>query len=60
MLHETMAARPADAPPPLEPNLLMGPETPTKMKNVVRNLEEERIAVVRGALAKPAIGLSDT
>ncbi|ELY60174.1 methyltransferase type 11 [Natronococcus amylolyticus DSM 10524] len=50
---EAMAARPADAPPPLGLNLLMGPETPTKMKNVVRNLEDERIAVVQGVVKKP-------
>lgn len=51
---EAMAARPADAPRPLGLNLLMGPETPTKMQNVVRNLEEERIAVVQGVVEKPA------
>ncbi|WP_293032748.1 cyclopropane-fatty-acyl-phospholipid synthase family protein [Natronococcus sp.] len=50
---EAMAARPADAPPPLGLNLLMGPETPTKTKNVVRNLEDERIAVVQGVVEKP-------
>lgn len=49
---ETMAARPADAPPPLGLNLLMGPETPEKMKNVLRNLEEERIRVIQGIMAK--------
>ena len=51
---EAMAARPADAPPPLGLNLLMGPDTPVKMKNVVRNLEEERISVVRGVMTKSA------
>lgn len=44
----SMRSRPADAPPPLGLNLLMGAETPTKATNVVRNLEEERIAVVQG------------
>jgi len=46
---ESMQARPADAPPPLGLNLLMGAETPSKAANVVRNLEEDRIAVVQGA-----------
>ena len=44
---ESMQSRPADAPPPLGLNLLMGAETPIKAKNVVRNLEEDRIAVVQ-------------
>jgi len=43
-----MQSRPADAPPPLGLNLLMGADTPIKAANVVRNLEEERIAVVQG------------
>ena len=51
---ETMAARPADAAPPLGLNLLMGPDTPEKMKNVVHNLEEDRIAVVQGVVEKSA------
>ena len=46
---ESMQSRPADAPPPLGLNLLMGAETPTKAANVVRNLEEDRITVVQGA-----------
>ncbi|WP_254766014.1 class I SAM-dependent methyltransferase [Salinilacihabitans rarus] len=45
---ESMQSRPADAPPPLGLNLLMGAETPIKAANVVRNLEEERIVVVQG------------
>jgi SAM-dependent methyltransferase len=45
---ESMQSRPADAPPPLGLNLLMGAETPTKAANVVRNLEEDRIVVVQG------------
>lgn len=45
---ESMQSRPADAPPPLGLNLLMGAETPIKAANVVRNLEEERIAVIQG------------
>ncbi|NUB91060.1 methyltransferase domain-containing protein [Haloterrigena sp. SYSU A558-1] len=44
---ESMRSRPADAPPPLGLNLLMGAETPVKAANVVRNLEEDRIAVVQ-------------
>lgn len=44
----SMRSRPADAPPPLGLNLLMGEETPTKATNVVRNLEEDRIVVVQG------------
>ncbi len=49
---ESMESRPADAPPPLGLNLLMGAETPIKAKNVVRNLEEERIAVVQGVFER--------
>ena len=45
---ESMQSRPSDAPPPLGLNLLMGAETPEKATNVVRNLEEERIAVIQG------------
>jgi SAM-dependent methyltransferase len=45
---ESMQSRPADAPPPLGLNLLMGAETPIKAANVVRNLEEDRVAVVQG------------
>lgn len=50
---EAMANRSADAPPPLGLNLLMGPDTPNKMKNVVRNLEQARIGVIQGVVAKP-------
>lgn len=49
---ESMQSRPADAPPPLGLNLLMGTETPIKAANVVRNLEEERIAVVQGVFER--------
>ena len=45
----SMEARPPDAPEPLGLNLLMGDEPQVKVKNVVRNLEEERITVVQGA-----------
>ncbi|QRV16393.1 SAM-dependent methyltransferase [Haloterrigena salifodinae] len=45
---ESMRSRPADAPPPLGLNLLLGAETPVKAANVVRNLEEDRINVVQG------------
>lgn len=46
---ESMQSRPPDAPKPLGLNLLMGSETPVKARNVVQNLEEERISVVQGA-----------
>jgi SAM-dependent methyltransferase len=46
---ESMQSRPPDAPQPLGLNLLMGSETPVKARNVVQNLEEERISVVQGA-----------
>ena len=49
---ESMQSRPADAPPPLGLNLLMGTETPIKAANVVRNLEEERIALVQGVFER--------
>lgn len=42
-----MDSRPANAPPPLGLNLLMGDNSPTKAANVVRCLEEQRIAVVQ-------------
>lgn len=43
----TMESMPADA-QPLGLNLLMGAGTRTKAQNVIRNLEEDRIAVVMG------------
>lgn len=46
---ESMQSRPPDAPQPLGLNLLMGSNTPVKARNVVQNLEEERISVVQGA-----------
>jgi SAM-dependent methyltransferase len=49
---ESMQSRPADAPPPLGLNLLMGAETPIKAANVVQNLEEERIAVIQGVYTR--------
>ncbi len=45
-----MAHRPADASPPLGLNLLMGASTPDKLRNVKRNLEEDRIRVVQSVL----------
>lgn len=51
---DSMGKRPADAPPPLGLNLLMGEETPAKAKNVVRSLEEKRIAVVQGVFERVA------
>lgn len=44
-----MAAMPKDK-PPLGLNLLMGKTTPEKAKNLVRNLEEDRVRVVQGVL----------
>lgn len=45
---DSMDSRPTDAPRPLGINLLMGEQTPLKAKNVVRNLETDRIRVVQG------------
>jgi ubiquinone/menaquinone biosynthesis C-methylase UbiE len=42
-----MSKRPADAPPGLGLNLLMGPTTGTKVKNMMHNLEEDRIRVIQ-------------
>lgn len=39
-------ARPADAPPPLGLNVIMGATTPEKIKNLKRNLEEDRVRVI--------------
>lgn len=47
-----LRSRPADAPPALGINLLMGAETPSKVTNVVRSLEEERIRVVMGVFER--------
>lgn len=44
---QTMAQRPPDAPPPLGLNLLMGPDTPQKIGNVIRNLEEDRTRIIQ-------------
>jgi SAM-dependent methyltransferase len=41
-------ARPVDAPPPLGLNVIMGGTTPEKIKNLKRNLEEDRVRVVMG------------
>lgn len=42
-----MKNRPADAPTPLGLNLLIGESTPIKVKNLIRNIEEDRIRVVQ-------------
>lgn len=47
---EAMASRSADEPSPPGLGLLMGSDTPEKMQNVVRNLEEERISVWQGVV----------
>ena len=41
-----LRARAATGPPPLGLHLVMGPETPTKLANMVANLEAGRIAPV--------------
>lgn len=41
-------ARPADTPPPLGLNVLIGGTTVEKIKNLKRNLEEDRVRVVQG------------
>lgn len=43
---DALRARAAQAPPPLGLHLVMGPETPTKIANMVANLEAGRIAPV--------------
>jgi SAM-dependent methyltransferase len=45
-----MRARPADAPPPLGLNLLMGATTGQKAVNSTRNMEEDRIRIIQGVL----------
>lgn len=47
----TMESMPNDA-HPLGLNLLMGEETPVKARNVVRSLEEDRVAVLMGTFAR--------
>lgn len=42
-----MSSRPKDASPPLGLNLLMGKTTAQKVKNMVLNLEEDRVRVVQ-------------
>lgn len=46
-----MANRPAGGPPPLGLNLLMGATTGEKVRNMKRNMEEERIMVIQGVMA---------
>ena len=46
-----MVQRPASAPPPLGLNLLMGASTAMKMKNMMKNMQEDRIRVIQGVLA---------
>jgi SAM-dependent methyltransferase len=43
-----------EGPPPIGLHLLIGDGTRKKMKNVVRNLREERIAIVSAVARKPA------
>jgi len=53
-LAANMANRPADGPPPLGLNLLMGANTGVKVKNMMRNMEEDRIKVIQGVMELPA------
>jgi len=46
------SAKPAGTPPPLGLNLLMGKSTAEKGKNLVRNLEEDRVRVVQGVFQR--------
>ncbi len=48
-----MANRPAGGPPPLGLNLLMGATTAEKVKNMKRNMEEQRIKVIQGVMVLP-------
>jgi len=45
-----MVQRPESAPPPLGLNLLMGSSTATKMKNMMKNMQEDRIRVIQVVL----------
>ena len=45
-----MVQRPESAPPPLGLNLLMGASTAIKMKNMMKNMQEDRIRVIQGVL----------
>jgi SAM-dependent methyltransferase len=49
---EAAGRRSPDGPPPPGLHLLMGPTAGRKMSNVVRNLEEDRIRVVRGVFTR--------
>lgn len=52
-IRETRAARDAGQPEEPGPHLIMGPEFATMRKNLARNLEEGRIAVIKAAFRKP-------
>jgi len=49
-LMTNMASRPKDASPPLGLNLLMGETTAPKVKNMVLNMEEDRVRVVQAVM----------
>ena len=51
MLDAMSARGPAD-PPPLGLNLLMGEDTALKIRNLARNLEENRVSVVQGVYVR--------
>ena len=46
----SMAARPADAPPAVGHNLLIDTTTAKKVENVARNLERDKIRVIKGVI----------
>jgi hypothetical protein len=52
--YRKLAAQTADpaGPPPLGVHLILGPEAGEMRRNVVRNLEEQRIVLVQGVLKK--------
>jgi ubiquinone/menaquinone biosynthesis C-methylase UbiE len=53
-LAANISNRPADAPPPIGLNLLMGENTGEKVRNMMMNMQEDRIQVYQGVM-----GLSD-
>ena len=44
---QMLVARTDDSPPPIGFSVFVGESTPQKAKNLIRNLEEDRIAVVQ-------------
>ena len=54
-LKTAMASRSKEAPPRPGLNLLMGKTSGDKARNIVRNIEEDRIRVVQGVLLYPSL-----